>query len=110
MSSTEKMINYIKHNSVRTKTGIQREAITRILLEFFEAIKDNSTGMKGFIVMDDSQDKQESVVITFWERKKDMDTFYGPENRLLSDLVKKLDPSFERLPVRKDYHVVKFKA
>lgn len=39
-----------------------------------------------------------------------MDTFYRPENKLLSDLVKKLDPSFERLPVRNDYHVVKFEA
>ena len=66
--------------------------------------------MKGFIVMDDLEDKQESVVITFWERKEDMDTFYRPENKLLSDLVKKLDPSFERLPVRNDYHVVKFEA
>ncbi len=110
MSSTENRINYIKHNSVRTKVGFKREAITKILLEFFEGIKDNSTGMKGFMVLDDLQDKQESVVITFWERREDMDSFYEPENKLLMNLVKKLNPSFEGLPVRKDYHVAKFEV
>ncbi|HKX21441.1 MAG TPA: hypothetical protein VJM74_07210 [Nitrososphaeraceae archaeon] len=110
MSNAVNRINYIKHNSVRIKRGVQREAITRIILEFFGTIKNNSTGMKGFIVMDDLEDKQESVVITFWERKEDMDTFYRPENKLLRDLVKKLNPSFERLPVRNDYHVAKFEA
>lgn len=70
MSSAENRINYIKHNSVRTKRGVQREAITRIIQEFFETIKNNSTGMKGFIVMDDLEDKQESVVITFWGKER----------------------------------------
>ena len=50
------------------------------------------------------------VVLTFWERKEDMDSFYKPENNLLSDLVEKLNPSFEQLPVRKDYHIAKFKV
>ena len=104
------MTKYVKHNRVRIKTGIKREKITKILLEFFEEIKDKSTGMKGFMVMDDLQDAQESVVLTFWERKEDMDSFYQPENKLLSDLVEKLNPSFEELPVRKDYQVAKFKA
>jgi heme-degrading monooxygenase HmoA len=36
----------------------------------FEEIKNKSTGMKGFMVMDDLQDIQESVVLTFWEKKK----------------------------------------
>jgi hypothetical protein len=64
--------------------------------------------MKGFMVMDDLQDTQESVVLTFWERKEDMDSLYQPENKVLSDLVEK--PSFEQLPIRKDYHVSKFKV
>jgi heme-degrading monooxygenase HmoA len=104
------MTKYVKHNRVRIKTGIKREEITKTLLEFFEEIKDKSTGMKGFMVMDALQDTQESVVLTFWERKEDMDSFYQPENKLLSDLVKKLNPSFEQLPVRKDYQVAKFEA
>ncbi len=110
MSSAQNMIKYVKHNRVRIKTGIKREEITEILLEFFEEIKNKSTGMKGFMVMDDLQDIQESVVLTFWEKKEDMDSFYQPENKLLTDLVEKLNPSFEQLPVRKDYHVAIFKV
>jgi heme-degrading monooxygenase HmoA len=110
MSNDQNAIKYVKHNKVRIKPGIKREEVTKMLLDFFEEIKDKSTGMKGFMVMDDLQDTQESVVLTFWERKEDMDSFYQPENKLLSDLVKKLNPSFEQLPVRKDYQVAKFKA
>ena len=110
MSKDQNAIKYAKHNKVRIKPGIKREEITKMLLDFFEEIKDMSTGMKGFMIMDDLQDIQESVVLTFWERKEDMDSFYKPENKLLSDLVEKLNRSFEQLPVRKDYQVVKFKA
>src|ERR687885_1649012 len=109
MPNDQNSIKYAKHNKVRIKAGIKREEITKMLLEFFEEIKDKSTGMKGFMVMGDLQDIQESVVLTFWERKEDMDCFYKPENKILSDLVEKLNPSFEQLPVRKDYHVSKFK-
>jgi len=110
MSNDQNAIKYVKHNKVRIKAGIKREEITKMLLEFFEEIKDKSTGMKGFMIMDDLQDLRESVVLTFWERREDMDSFYTPENTVFSDLVKKLNPSFEQLPVRKDYHVAKFKA
>ena len=110
MSFDQNAIKYVKHNKVRIKAGIKREEITKMLLEFFEEIKDKSTGMKGFMIMDDLQDLRESVVLTFWERREDMDSFYTPENTVFSDLVKKLNPSFEQLPVRKDYHVAKFKA
>ena len=81
MSNDQNTIKYVKHNKVRIKPGIKREEITKMLLEFFEEIKDKSTGMKGFIVMDDLQDIQEYVVLTFWERRKDMDSFYKPENK-----------------------------
>ena len=110
MSSAQNMIKYVKHNKVRIKTGVKREEITKILLEFFEEIEEKPTGMKGFMVMDDFEDLQESIVLTFWERKEDMDSFYKPENKALYDLVEKLNPSFEQLPVRKDYHVSKFKV
>jgi heme-degrading monooxygenase HmoA len=110
MSNDQNVIKYAKHNKVRIKAGIKREEITKMLLDFFEEIKDKSTGMKGFMVMDDMQDIQESVILTFWERREDMDSFYKPENKVLSNLVEKLNPSFEQLPVRKDYHVAKFKV
>ncbi len=110
MPNDQNSINYAKLNRVRIKAGIKREEITKMLLEFFEEIKDKPTGMTGFMILDDLQDIQESVVLTFWERKEDMDSFYKPENNLLSDLVEKLNPSFEQLPVRKDYHIAKFKV
>ena len=110
MSSAQNMIKYVKHNKVRIKTGVKREDITKILLEFFEEIEEKPTGMKGFMIMDDLEDLQESIVLTFWERKEDMDSFYKPENNASYDLVEKLNPSFEQLPVRKDYHVSKFKV
>jgi heme-degrading monooxygenase HmoA len=110
MSNDQHAIKYVKHNKVRIKADVNRDELTKMLLEFFEKIKEQSTRMKGFMVMDDLEDLRESVVLTFWERKEDMDSFYKPENKLLSELVEKLNPSFEQLPVRKDYHVAKFKA
>jgi hypothetical protein len=38
-----------------------------------------------------------------------MDAFYQRDNKALSNLVETLEPSFEHLPERKDYQVVKFK-
>jgi heme-degrading monooxygenase HmoA len=100
----------MKHNKVRIKAGIKREDITKVFLDFFEEIKDKPTGMKGFMVIEDLQDLQESIVLNFWERKEDMDSFYKPENKALSDLVEKINPSLEQLPLRKDYHVSEFKV
>jgi hypothetical protein len=110
MSHDQNSTKYVKQNKVRIKVGIKREEITKILLEFFEEIKEKPTGMKGFMILDDLQDIQESIVLTFWERKEDMDSFYKPQNKLLSDLVEKLNPFFEQLPVRNDYLVTKLKV
>jgi heme-degrading monooxygenase HmoA len=79
-------------------------------LEFFKELEEKSIGMRGFMIIDDLQDLQESIVLTFWERKEDMDSFYKSDNKLLVDLVEKLKPSFQQLPVRKDYQVAKFKV
>jgi hypothetical protein len=56
MSNSQNIIKYVKHNKIRIKTDIKREEITKVLLEFFEEIKEKSTGMKGFMIMDDLQD------------------------------------------------------
>jgi heme-degrading monooxygenase HmoA len=88
----------------------KRDENTSVLLQYFEEHEGEVKGtMKGFVVMDNMQDPQESIVLTFWETKEDMDAFYQPDNKVLSDLVDKLKPSFEQLPERKDYQVVKFK-
>jgi heme-degrading monooxygenase HmoA len=110
MLNRQNTIKYVKYNKVRIKTDKKREEMTNVLLEFFEEIEEKPTGMRGFMVIDDMQDLQESIVLTFWERKEDMDSFYKPDNNALSDLVGKLKPSFEHSPVRKDYQVAKFKV
>ena len=46
------------------------------------------------------ENTSESIVLTFWETKEDMDNFYQADSHLLSDLVEKLKPSFEKLPER----------
>ena len=109
MSGRQNIIKYVKHNKVKLKTG-KREESNKMLLEFFKELEGKATGMRGFMVMEGIQDLQESLVLTFWETKEDMDAFYQPYNMALSDLVEKLKPSFEQLPVRKDYQVAKFKV
>ena len=110
MLNNQSMIKYVKHNNVRIKADKKREEITNMFLEFFDEVEKKPTGMKGFMVIDDLQNSQECIVLTFWEKKEDMDSFYNSNNNALSDLVEKLKPSFEHSPVRKDYQVVKLKV
>ena len=110
MSNSRNIIKYVKHNKIRIKTDKKREEMTKVLLEFFKELEEKPTGMRGFMIMDDLQDLQESIVLTFWEGKEDMDSFYKSDSNVLSDLVEKLKPSFEHSPVRKDYQVAKFKV
>src|SRR5687768_2099280 len=110
MSDSQNTIKYVKHNKIRIKADKKRDEVTNMLLKFFEKIERTPMGMKGFMVMDDLQDSQESIVITFWERKEDMDLFYKPDSSVLGNLVEKLIPSFEHSPERKDYEIAKFKV
>jgi heme-degrading monooxygenase HmoA len=108
MTSIPDLIKYVKYNKAHLKAG-KRDGNTSMLLEYFEEHEGKVKGMKGYVVMDNIQDPQESIVITFWETKEDMDAFYHPDNKVLSNLVEKLKPSLEQPPERKDYQVVKFK-
>ena len=110
MSNSQNTIKYVKQNNIRIKTDKKRDEVANVLLEFFEKIEQKPTGMKGFMVMNDLQDLQESIVLTFWERKEDMDSFYNSNNNALNGLVERLKPSFEHSPVRKDYQATKFKV
>ena len=67
-------IKYVKHNKARLKAG-KREESTKKILEFLNKLEGKVKGMKGFLVMDNMKDAQESIVLTFWETKEDMDTF-----------------------------------
>ena len=98
------MIQFVKYNKVLLKPG-KRDHSTLTILEFFKRVQAHESKMKGFMVMDSLEDTSESIVLTFWETKEEMDNFYKVDNHLLSDLVEKLKPIFETLPERRGYHV-----
>ena len=102
-------MQYVKYNKVLVKQG-KRDDSTKAILEFFKEVQTQESKMKGYIVMDSLEESSESIVLTFWETKEDMDNFYQPDNRLLSDLVDKLKPYFKTLPERKSYRVSDIKV
>ena len=61
MSNSQNTIKYVKQNNIRIKTDKKRDEVANVLLEFFEKIEQKPTGMKGFMVMNDLQDLQESI-------------------------------------------------
>lgn len=108
MSGALDSIKYVKYNKSHLKAG-KRDGNTSVLLEYFREHEGKVKGMKGFVVLDNIQDPQESVVLTFWENNEDMDAFYHPDNEILSNLIEKLKPTIEEPPERKDYQVIEFK-
>jgi heme-degrading monooxygenase HmoA len=106
MSNSLESIKYVKFNKARLKPN-KRNENTSVILQYFKEYQGKEKGMKGFMILDSIEDSQESIVLTFWENKNDMDAFYQPDNKLLSNLVEKLKPAFEQLPERRDYQVVK---
>jgi len=97
-------LKYAKLNIVNLKEG-KRIQNTDNLKEFFEGINKKVKGMRGYIIMDNVENMQETMVITLWETKKDMDEYYHADNKLLSDFVLKSEANFESSPVRKDYEI-----
>ena len=85
------MIQYVKYNKVLLKPG-KRDHSTKTILEFFKKVQAQESKMKGFIVMDSLEDPSESIVLTFWETKEEMDNFYQIDNHLLSIWLKNLNP------------------
>ena len=75
--------------------------------EFFDSIRKEELGrkMKGHLILDSTSDFQESIVLTFWETREDMDKFYSTQNKALSNLVERAKPLFEKMPERTDYAV-----
>ena len=59
--------------------------------------------------MDNLNDAEEMVVLTFWDTKQNMDEFYKPDNKMLSDFMKSTQSMLEQPPQRSDYEVVEFK-
>ncbi|HET9808007.1 MAG TPA: hypothetical protein VFP49_13980 [Nitrososphaeraceae archaeon] len=76
--------------------------------EFFENIKGTIKGLKGYTILENSENDKETVVITFWETREDMEKYYSKDNKILSDLVEKVKPMFEQMPERLDYKIALF--
>ena len=101
-------IKYAKHNRVRLTEG-KRDEITKMFIEFFNEMEGKTKGMEGYIIMDNIEDLNESIVITFWNSKRDMDTYYQPHNKALSNLIEKAKLSFEQMPERSSYSISNLK-
>ena len=103
----ETNLEYIKHNRVRLKDGSQKK-VTGIFKEFFEDIKGTIKGLKGYAIFENIKNDKETVVLTFWENKEDMENYYSKDNKILSDLVDKVKPMFDQMPERSDYKIALF--
>ena len=100
------IIKYIKHNKVRFNSLENREKGTRLFIEFFDSIIEQAgKEMKGHMILESITDLRESIVLTFWETKEDMDKFYSPQNKVLTSLVERAQPLFEKVPERTDHAV-----
>ncbi|HSF00967.1 MAG TPA: antibiotic biosynthesis monooxygenase family protein, partial [Nitrososphaeraceae archaeon] len=100
-------LEYIKHNRVRLKEGSQKK-VTEIFKEFFENIKGTVKGLKGYAILENIENDRETIVLTFWENREDMENYYSKDNKILSDLVEKVKPMFEQMPERSDYKIALF--
>ncbi len=100
-------VRYSKHNKVRFKSLEDRNKGRTMFAEFFNSIKKEEFGknMRGHIILESANDIQESIILTFWETREDMDKFYSIQNRDLANLVNRAKALFEKMPERTDYTV-----
>jgi heme-degrading monooxygenase HmoA len=98
-------INFVKLNRVRLKDGMRQNATTKFR-EFFASIHGKVSGFKGYTILENSDDNNETLVLTYWRSKEDMDNYYSNGNSSLSSLVEEVKPMFEKMPERISYNVV----
>ena len=99
---------YIKHNKAKFRIG-KREEGTKILVDFFNEYKNQIKGLKGFIIMNSIDNLQETIALTLWETKEDMDAYHKLNNKWFSIITERIKPLFEILPERSDYTVFNFR-
>ena len=100
-------LEYIKHNRVRLKEASQKK-ITQIFKEFFQDIKGTVKGLKGYAILENIENDKETIVLTFWDNREDMENYYSKDNNIISELVEKVKPMFEQMPERSDYKIALF--
>ena len=100
-------VKYSKHNRVRFKSLEERDKGRKMFTEFFGSIRKEKLGkeMRGHIILESTSDFRESIILTFWETREDMDKFYSPQNKALASLVERAKPLFEKMPERTDYAI-----
>jgi heme-degrading monooxygenase HmoA len=101
-------IKYVKRNDIRLKTG-KTEEFKKILFQFLGSLDGKVKGLKGFMVMNRTNDENEIIVLTLWETEYDMEVFYHPSNRAFSEFVGRASPLLESKPERTDYAVSLFR-
>jgi hypothetical protein len=62
---------FVKHNKAKLKAGTREES-AKILLDFFSHLQGKVKGMAGYVIMDNINDEQETIVLTFWNTKEEM--------------------------------------
>ena len=48
--------------------------------------------------MENIENDRETIVLTFWENREDMENYHSKDNKILSNLVDKVKPMFEQMP------------
>ena len=102
-------LEYIKHNRVRLKEDSQTK-VTEIFTKFFENIKGTVKGLKGYAILENIENDRETIVLTFWENREDMENYHSKDNKILSNLVDKVKPMFEPMSERSDYKIALFEV
>lgn len=97
-------IKIAKLNRVRLKDETQENA-TRKFQEFFANIQAKEKGLKGFIILENEEDSNETLILTLLESKRDMDNNYSDTNKRLSSLVEEVKSMFKKMPERVTYRV-----
>lgn len=53
-------------------------------------INGNVDGLKGYAILENIENDRGTVVLTFWDKKEDMENYYSNDNNRLQDLVEKV--------------------
>ena len=82
-------LNYVMQNTLRFKQG-KRSQANKQINQFLSLLTHKIYGFRGYLIINSLTDNQTSMILTFWENKQNLDSFYNSNNNLLSDFAKNL--------------------